>query len=116
MRDLLFAWYDVEIMASGDDIRADRMKKLELLKLVGMEAYPAHTDKDTDISEFLSQFEHLLASKQKVTLAGRVMSKRGQGGIVFADIFDGTPLPSASGGATGRAEKTQVVFQKSFLS
>jgi len=112
VRGLLLAWYDVKTMASGDDIRADRLKKLELLKLAGMEAYPAHTEKDTDISEFLAQFEHLLASEKHMTLAGRVMSKRGQGGIMFADLFDGTPLPSASGGATGQAGKTQVVFQK----
>ena len=86
-------------MASGDDIRADRLKKLELLRLAGMEPYPARTDKDTDITEFLADFEKRLEAQTKQPLAGRVMSKRGQGGIVFIDLFDGT-------------EKTQVVFQK----
>ncbi|OGG60389.1 lysine--tRNA ligase [Candidatus Kaiserbacteria bacterium RIFCSPHIGHO2_01_FULL_56_24] len=86
-------------MASGDDIRADRLKKLELLKLAGMGPYPAHTDKDADITEFLADFDARLDAGTKSTLAGRVMSKRGQGGIVFIDLFDGT-------------EKAQIVFQK----
>ncbi|OHB20343.1 MAG: lysine--tRNA ligase [Parcubacteria group bacterium RIFCSPHIGHO2_01_FULL_56_18] len=86
-------------MASVDELRADRLKKLELLKLAGMEAYPAHTDKDTDIADFQTRFADILAAGTPVTLAGRVMSKRGQGGIVFLDLFDGTG-------------KAQAVFQK----
>lgn len=86
-------------MASGDDIRADRLKKLELLKLAGMEPYPATTEKDTEASEFISRFDNLEASATPVTLAGRIMSKRGQGGIMFVDLFDGTG-------------KAQSVFQK----
>lgn len=77
-------------MASGDDIRADRLKKLELLRLAGMEPYPAETAKDIDAADFLARFDELLASEKKITLAGRIMSKRGQGGIIFIDIFDGT--------------------------
>src|SRR3989344_4968090 len=86
-------------MASGDDIRADRLKKLELLKLAGMEPYPARTDKDTDIAVFIADFEKLIEYGKPSVLAGRVMSKRGQGGIVFLDLYDGP-------------EKAQVVFQK----
>ncbi len=86
-------------MSSGDDIRAERLKKLELLRLSGMEAYPAHTERDTETTLFLEQFEDNLAFVKTVTLAGRIMSKRGQGGIVFADLFDGSG-------------KVQVVFQK----
>ncbi len=86
-------------MSSGDEIRADRLKKMELLRLAGMEAYPAQTERDTDASVFLEQFEDLLSSGNSKTLAGRVMSKRGQGGIVFVDLFDGSG-------------KVQVVFQK----
>lgn len=86
-------------MSSGDEIRAERLKKLELLKLAGMEAYPAQTERDTEASLFLETFEDFLASEKSATLAGRVMSKRGQGGIVFVDLFDGSG-------------KVQVVFQK----
>lgn len=86
-------------MASGDDIRDDRLKKLELLKLAGMDAYPAHTDKNADISEFLADFATRAENGSSTTLAGRIMSKRGQGGIMFIDLFDGTG-------------KAQAVFQK----
>lgn len=92
----------ISAMASGDDLKQDRLKKLELLKLAGMDAYPAHTDKDTDASDFLARFDDLEASATPVTLAGRVMSKRGQGGIMFLDLFDGSG-------------KAQTVFQKGEL-
>lgn len=89
-------------MASGDDLKQDRLKKLELLKLAGMEPYPAQTEKDADASDFLVRFDDLEASATPVTLAGRIMSKRGQGGIMFIDLFDGTG-------------KAQAVFQKGEL-
>ncbi|MDP3965520.1 MAG: lysine--tRNA ligase [bacterium] len=72
------------------EIRAERLKKLELLKKAGMEAYPAVSSRTADISQFLSDFEKREKSAEAVTLAGRVMSLRGQGGIIFADIFDGS--------------------------
>ena len=71
---------------SEADIRAERLKKLELLKEAGMEAYPADTARDTSVADFFGNFEE---NKDGI-LAGRVMSLRGQGGIMFADIFDGT--------------------------
>lgn len=82
---------------SGDDIRAERLKKLELLREAGMEPYPASSARDRSNSEFLANFDSL--GNAEVTLAGRVMSMRGQGAIIFADIYDGT-------------EKAQVVLQK----
>jgi len=86
-------------MASVDELRADRLKKLELLTLAGMDAYPARTDKDTDIADFLARFADIQSVGTPVILAGRIMSKRGQGGIMFVDLFDGTG-------------KAQAVFQK----
>lgn len=86
-------------MASGDEIRDDRRKKLELLRLAGMEAYPVTTDRNAAISEFFADFAASLESNKTTILAGRIMSKRGQGGIMFIDLFDGTG-------------KAQAVFQK----
>lgn len=79
----------LRMTTSGDAIRAERLKKLELLKAAGMEAYPAHTNRDTSVADFVAKFEELESHGKSVTLAGRVMSKRGQGGIAFVDIFDG---------------------------
>ncbi|HUO50577.1 MAG TPA: lysine--tRNA ligase [Candidatus Paceibacterota bacterium] len=87
---------------SEADIRENRLKKLELLKEVGMDPYPASTDRDMSISEFLAQFSDIETSKQEHVLAGRIMALRGQGGIMFVDLFDGD----------GRV---QVVFQASAM-
>ena len=85
---------------SEQDIRAERLKKLELLKEAGMEAYPTSTARDASIADFLSVFKELETSGQQSVIAGRVMSLRGQGGITFVDLFDGTG-------------KVQLVLQKS---
>lgn len=100
---------------SEADIRQERLKKLDILKTTGMEAYPAHTARDTTIADFSSSFTELEQSGKKVVLAGRVMSLRGQGGIMFADLFDGsTPLDFARDKSltTGGTGRTQIVFQK----
>ena len=82
------------------DIRGERLRKLEKLKGSGMEAYPAESHRDTSIEDAIVTFDELEASGKKMHIGGRVMSRRGQGGIVFADLFDGT----------GRL---QIVLQKS---
>ena len=73
---------------SEADIRAERLKKLELLREAGMDAYPARTDRNSSVADFFGNFEE----GKSAVLAGRVMSLRGQGGIMFADIFDGSTL------------------------
>ncbi len=77
-------------MSTSDDIRAERVRKIEELRAAGMEAYPARTARDTTISDFQDTFDTRESSGDTSTIAGRIMSRRGQGGIVFADIFDGT--------------------------
>lgn len=72
------------------DIRAERLKKLEILKKAGMEAYPAESERDTSIADFLGTFETLEKKGGELTIAGRIMARRGQGGIIFADVNDGT--------------------------
>src|SRR3989344_4161077 len=84
---------------SEQDIRAERQKKLEILRAAGMEAYPVDSHRDTSNADALASFDELEESGRKIHLGGRVMSLRGQGGIMFADIFNGT----------GRI---QLVFQK----
>lgn len=82
------------------DIRSERLKKLAILQAAGMEAYPARSERDTSVADFLSTFDEREQSSASQTLGGRVMSVRGQGGIMFADLFDGS----------GRA---QLVLQES---
>ncbi len=77
-------------MSSLDEIRAERVKKLQVLKERGILPYPADSKRDKTNSSFLSDFEQLLNNQNKIVLAGRVMSVRTHGGSVFFDIFDGT--------------------------
>ena len=73
-----------------DEMRAERLRKLELLKEAGMEGYPVSTGRSVSGAEFLEKFEELVSSGGTEVLAGRVLSIRGQGGIIFADVADGT--------------------------
>jgi lysyl-tRNA synthetase class 2 len=77
-------------MSNLDDIRSERLKKLTTLKERGIDPYPAQSFRTHENKAFLDSFSELVSSNTKVTLAGRIMSIRDQGGIVFMDIFDGT--------------------------
>ena len=77
-------------LMSEADIRADRLKKIDRLKEAGMDPYPAKAEPTASISQFVSTFAEREAGAQPATLVGRVMASRGQGGIMFADIDDGT--------------------------
>src|SRR3989338_7765595 len=72
------------------EIRAERLKKLEKLKSVGMDAYPADSHRDISIADTLASFDELESNGKKIHIGGRIMSKRGQGGVIFFVFFDGT--------------------------
>ncbi len=73
-----------------EDIRNVRLEKLAKIQAKGINPYPAHTDKTHSIGEAISAFETLEKGVEEITLAGRVMSLRGQGAIIFFDLFDGS--------------------------
>ncbi len=77
-------------MASLEEIRDVRLKKIELLKEAGKDPFPSKTHRTHTINETLSHFETLEADKTQVTLAGRVMSLRAQGALIFLNFSDGT--------------------------
>ena len=95
-------------MSAEDEIRNERIAKIDKLRQAGMEAYPAHTGTSETVQTFLARFEHAVADQKLTILAGRIMAKRGQGGIIFVDIFDGSTSL-----ATGGTARVQAVFQKS---
>ncbi len=73
-----------------EEIRAERLKKLALLRERGIDPYPATTTRTHTIVDAQRTFDTLSESGTVVTLAGRVLVTRGQGAIVFGDITDGT--------------------------
>ncbi len=97
-------------MSAEDEIRKERVKKLATLKEAGMDAYPVSVDRDYTVVEFISRFESLNTDQSTVALVGRIMSLRGQGGIMFAELYDGSTSLAAGG-----ADRTQAVFQKDMM-
>jgi lysyl-tRNA synthetase class 2 len=86
-----------------EEIRAERLKKLGLLKERGIDPYPATTNRSHSVADALNLFDLLSESEAEITLAGRVLVVRGQGAILFVDIEDGSG-------------KFQAVFKNDVLS
>ena len=73
-----------------DDIRAQRMAKVDELRKLGIDPYPPRVARTVSVKKFLGSLTELRESDKEESLAGRVMSVRQHGGIIFADLFDGT--------------------------
>ncbi len=77
-------------MASIEEIRDERLKKVENLKKVGINPYPASSQLSFYIKDLLPNFEKLEKTGETIFLVGRIMAIRGHGGVTFVDIDDGT--------------------------
>ncbi len=77
-------------MASLEEIRDVRLHKIELLKNAGKDPYPSKTNRTHTIDQVCTLFDTLESDKTTITLAGRVMSLRAQGALVFLNFSDGT--------------------------
>lgn len=77
-------------MASLEELRQERLRKLELLRTHGIDPYPSKVPRDMSLADARARFEELKEQKQHVSLVGRVMALRGQGAIQFAVLNDGT--------------------------
>ena len=65
-----------------ENLRQIRLEKLEKIKKLGINPYPARCNRKQTISQALTMM------KKKVAVAGRIMSIRGHGGIQFFDLRD----------------------------
>lgn len=74
---------------NGGDLLKVRRDKLAELQAAGNDPYMVNTSaRDTlnkDISDDFEKYEN-----QTVTIAGRIMSKRGKGKVMFMDVYDRT--------------------------
>lgn len=77
-------------MASLEELRVERIKKLHLLEEAGMNPYTAESFRTHTILEALEGFETLANNGTSVTLSGRVITLRGQGALLFFNFTDGT--------------------------
>lgn len=60
-----------------------RLAKLDKIRAQSINPYPAESKQSVNAAEFLTDFQPLLKSQKKVTLAGRIFSLRLQGGSCF---------------------------------
>jgi lysyl-tRNA synthetase, class II len=77
-------------MASLEEIRQSRLAKLKLLEDKGITPYPAHTKREYSLAELDAQFDVFKKEGKIVVVAGRIMSLRPQGGLIFFHLYDGT--------------------------
>ncbi len=77
-------------MSSIDEIRDARIHKLKLLKEAGINPYPAESRREISLKDAIENFDTLEIEKSTKWIAGRIMSIRGQGAIVFVTLNDGT--------------------------
>jgi len=86
-------------MASHEELKAVRLSKKELLEAKGINAYPSDSHPTHTIEVIVRDFETITKHSTPITIVGRILSKRGQGAILFIDLFDGT-------------DRVQVVLKK----
>ncbi|HUC88494.1 MAG TPA: lysine--tRNA ligase [Candidatus Paceibacterota bacterium] len=77
-------------MASIEELRIARLQKIEILKKAGMNPFTSAAFRTHTIGEVISGFEMLSAGASEVTLAGRIMTLRAQGALIFFNFTDGT--------------------------
>ena len=69
-----------------DDYRNERLRKLEEIKQLGIDPYPAKSFRTHKIGDIINNFEKL--ENQTVTLAGRISAIRSFGKLAFVKIKD----------------------------
>lgn len=75
---------------SIEEIRDVRIKKLNLLKERGVNPFSTISRREITLNEAVLNCDAYEKDKVSKWVAGRVMSMRGQGAIIFLTLFDGT--------------------------
>ncbi|HEX3393716.1 MAG TPA: lysine--tRNA ligase [Acidimicrobiales bacterium] len=71
---------------SGNTFRAQCIDKVRRIKALGIDPYPSTSRRTHMAADVHERFDEL--EGQVVTVAGRMMSRRGHGQLVFADVQD----------------------------
>ncbi len=77
-------------MASLEELRAERLKKAELLRERGLDPYPSESNAKQTLAEVLEAFTKHHDAHKTITVAGRLRAIREQGALAFLDLDDGT--------------------------
>jgi len=74
-------------MLSERDVRLEKIQKL---REIGQDPFCKTTERDTLVNEALQSFDSWSRDEKVIVLAGRVLTKRVHGGMMFADLSDRT--------------------------
>jgi lysyl-tRNA synthetase class 2 len=77
-------------MATIDELRKIRIKKLEAIRKAGFLVFPGKTKRTHKVIQALNNFNNLARLKKEIILVGRIKSLREHGGSTFLDIEDGS--------------------------
>ncbi|HEY6737159.1 MAG TPA: lysine--tRNA ligase [Candidatus Saccharimonadia bacterium] len=101
-------------MATLKELRAVRLEKLQKLQELGVNAYPAVSERDTKIGPILDDFAKY--DNHEVVVAGRVTSVRRHGKLSFIDVRDASGKLQLFIRADGMAQtdhsKSQLAFDE----
>ncbi|MCX6799946.1 MAG: OB-fold nucleic acid binding domain-containing protein [Candidatus Falkowbacteria bacterium] len=70
--------------------RDDRVRKLNELKQLNINPFPAHTDRNCTIKEVIDNFKGYEKKQNEIIIAGRLRTMRTHGNLCFANLDDGT--------------------------
>ena len=73
-------------MATLEDYRNERLRKLEEIKALGIDPYPAKSNRTEKIGDVIAKFDEF--NEKEVTLVGRITAIRSFGKLVFIKIRD----------------------------
>ncbi len=101
-------------MATLKELRDERLRKLDELKALGVNPYPAKANRTHVTKEVKDKFDEL--EGQQVTVAGRITGIRKFGGIAFIVLKDATGsvqlFLNATGGVVLDAKNSQIGFEQ----
>jgi lysyl-tRNA synthetase class 2 len=93
-----------------------QLKELEEIRKMGFEPYPYKFDRTNYIGEVIEKYSKIKAGEKiedvKLSVAGRIKSKRHHGKLSFAHIEDSSGLIQAFIGADNVSEKEYELFSK----
>lgn len=75
-------------MPSFEELRQERIKKLQVFQKAGINPYPVEVRRDAQIKKVLETYWFWRLTQKKVSLTGRIMSIRVHGGATFITLED----------------------------
>jgi len=81
---------DIRGMATIDELRKIRFKKLKTIRRAGLPVYPSKIKRTHTIAEALKDFTKLARSSKELFLVGRIRTQRIHGGATFLNFEDGS--------------------------